>query len=151
MNQDDDLAQLQTLEKRVAAAFNNKDVDALMSAYASGESLFVFDVVGPPGVHVGWDAYRDAFQKMFAAISGPLKFTMSDLDIQVSGDIAFGHSLQRISGVHAMDGKHFDYTVRVTDVYRSMGGKWLIVHEHVSLALDRQTFTPILHPTLASR
>jgi ketosteroid isomerase-like protein len=139
----DDVSQLQALEMTVAASFNNKDVDTLMSAYAR-ESLFVFDVVGPPGVYFGWDAYREAFEAMFAAIDGPLRFTMNDLDIQVSGDVAYGHSLQRVCGVHAGDGKPFDYTVRATNVYRKIDGRWLIVQEHLSLAIDRKTFMPIL-------
>jgi hypothetical protein len=36
----------------------------------------------------------------------------------------------------------------VTDVYRKIGGKWLIVQEHVSLPIDRDTFTPMLHLSL---
>jgi len=30
-------------------------------------------------------------------------------------------------------------TVRVTDVYRKIDGKWLIVHEHVSVPVDIKT------------
>ncbi|MBV8531039.1 MAG: nuclear transport factor 2 family protein [Candidatus Eremiobacteraeota bacterium] len=139
-----DQSQLRTLEKTFTQAMNEKDVDAIMAVYAPGESLLVFDVIGPPGVHFGWDEYRDAFERMFAAISGPLEFAMSDLDVAVSGDVGYGRSLQHVSGVHAKDGTRFAYTVRVTDVYRKIGGKWLIVQEHVSLPLDRDTFAPML-------
>lgn len=145
----DDLSQLRTLEQTFAAAMNDKDVDAVMAAYAPGDSLFVFDVVGPPGVHFGWDAYRDAFTKMFAAIDGPLRLTMSDLHVEVSGDIGYGRSLQRVAGVQAKGRKPFDYTVRVTDVYRKIGGKWLIVQEHLSLPIDRAGFAPMLHFSLS--
>ena len=41
--------------------------------------------------------------------------------------------------------------MRVTDVYRKVGGKWLIVQEHLSLPLDRDTFTPMLHLSLPGR
>jgi ketosteroid isomerase-like protein len=82
---------------------------------------------------------------MFASIGGPLRFEMTDLEIEVSGDVGYSRSLQRVSGVHAKDGKSFDYTVCATDVYRKFGGRWLIVQEHLSLPLDRATFTPILH------
>jgi ketosteroid isomerase-like protein len=140
-----DVSQLEILERRFASAMNNKDVDGVMSAYAPGNSLFVFDVVGPPGAHSSWEEYRDAFGQMFASIGGPLRFAMSDIDVHVSGDVAYGRSLQRVSGIRTKDGKPFDYTVRVTDVYRRMGGKWLIVQEHISLPIDRSTFTPVLH------
>lgn len=145
METEDDLSQLHAIESTVGTAMNNKDVDALMAVYARKGPLFVFDVVGPPAVHIGWDEYREAFEQMFAAISGPLQFALSDLDIQVSGDVAYSRSLQRVSGVHAQDGKPFDYTVRVTDVYRKNGHEWLIVQEHISLPIDRATFTPMLH------
>ncbi|HEY6487469.1 MAG TPA: nuclear transport factor 2 family protein [Candidatus Cybelea sp.] len=138
-------SQLRTLEQTFATAMNAENVDAVMSVYAPGDALFVFDVVGPPSVHFGWDAYRKAFEQMFAAIRGPLHLTMSDLDVEVSGDIGYGRSLQRVSGIHAKGGAPFDYTVRVTDVYRKIGDRWLIVQEHLSLPIDRGTFTPLLH------
>jgi hypothetical protein len=37
---------------------NEKNLDGVMAVYAPEDSLFVFDVVGPPGVHLGWDQYR---------------------------------------------------------------------------------------------
>jgi ketosteroid isomerase-like protein len=149
MDTDDDITQLRELEATIVAAFNNKDVDTLMSVYARAESLFVFDVVGPPGFNSGWDAYREAFTHMFAAISGPLTFTMSNLHIDVSGDVAYSRSLQRVSGVRT-DGKTFAYTVRATDVYRKIDGKWLIVQEHVSLPIDRKTFAPMFDMSIAN-
>lgn len=127
---------------------NNKDLDAVMSVYAPGKSLFVFDVIGPPGIHIGWSEYREAFRKMFASIAGPLHFTISDLEIEVSGDLGFSRSLQRVSGVRAKEPKPFDYTVCVTDVYRKTDGKWEIVQEHASLPIDRKSFTPIMHLAL---
>jgi ketosteroid isomerase-like protein len=146
--QNGDLARLRALESTFAKAMNEKNLDGVMAAYAPGNSFFVFDVVGPPSAHIGWDQYREAFEHMFAAIDGPLRLTMSDLDIQVVGDFAYGRSLQRVSGRHAKGGKPFDYTVRVTDVYRKIDGKWLIVQEHLSLPIDRATFMPMLHSPL---
>jgi ketosteroid isomerase-like protein len=141
----DDISQLHSLETKFATAMNEKNLNAVMAVYAPGNSLFVFDVVGPPSVHSGWDQYREAFKHMFAAIDGPLRLTMSDLDVEVSGDVAYSRSLQRVAGVHAKGRKPFDYTVRVTDVYRKIDGKWLIVQEHLSLPIERDTFTPMLH------
>ena len=37
------------------------------------------------------------------------------------------------------DGKPLDLTLRVTDVYKKMNGKWLVVHEHVSWPVDLET------------
>src|SRR5690349_2969301 len=97
---DDDVSQLRTLEQTFAAGMNAKNVGAVMAVYAPGEALFVFDAVGPPSVHCGWDAYRLAFTHMFESISGPLQFTISDLEVQTDGELGYGHSLQRVRGVH---------------------------------------------------
>lgn len=139
-----DDAQLRALESTFAKAFAAKDVSSLMSVYAPGSGLFVFDVVGPPGTYHSWDAYRDAFQHLFAMLKGPVHFTISDLDVEASGDLGYGRSLQHVSATRA-NGEPYDVTVRVTDVYRKIGGKWLIVQEHVSLPLDRETFKPLVH------
>ncbi|HKE36397.1 MAG TPA: nuclear transport factor 2 family protein [Candidatus Baltobacteraceae bacterium] len=143
-NPADELAQLRALEEKFVLGMNGKDLDSVMSVYDPGESLFVFDVVGPPSAHVGWAEYREAFRRMFAGISGSLHLALSNFDVEVFGDIAYGRSLQRVSGVHN-DGESFDYSVRVTDVYRKIAGKWLIVQEHLSLPIERETFSPMLH------
>ena len=144
----DDLEQLRTLEKTFATAFNNKDADAAMAVYAPGKSLFVYDVVGPPGVYFSSDEYREALSRFLATFSGMPHFTISDLDVETSADVGYGRSLQHVSGIRARDGKPLNYTVRVTNVYRRIEGKWLIVQEHVSLPLDRNALTPLLHTSL---
>lgn len=139
-----DISQLLALEANVEQAFNDKDVDALMTSYARRDALFVFDVVGPPGMYSTWDAYRDALQNFFDGAGGTFRFVISDLDIRTSGDLAYGHSLQHLSGVTSKDGDRVNYTVRVTDVFQKLDGRWLIVQEHVSLPLDRGTLEPTL-------
>jgi ketosteroid isomerase-like protein len=64
---------------------------------------------------------------------------ISDISIATNGgDLAFSHSIQHATGTFT-DGKPMDLTVRVTDVYQKIGGKWLIVHEHVSVPTDIKT------------
>jgi ketosteroid isomerase-like protein len=133
----DGKAEIETLENQFAAAFNAKDVDAIMKVYVSGPGLFVFDVT-PPRQHVGSDDYRKDWQEAFAGIKGPLKFEISDLTVTVDGDVAYGHSIQRTTGANMKD-KPFDLTVRVSDIYRKLKGKWLIVEEHVSVPVDIDT------------
>ena len=127
-----DASDLRALAKRFAKGMNDKDVDAVMSVYAPGKSLVVFDTAGEPNVHVGWEQYRKAWRQLFAGINGPLQFTLSDLQLDVNDDIAYGHCRRRARGVHGECRTPFDYTVRVTDVYRKIAGTWLIVQEHIS-------------------
>jgi ketosteroid isomerase-like protein len=135
-----DKAEIQALEDRFGAAFNAKDLDAIMKVYAPGESLFVFDVV-PPRDYVGWEAYRKDWQTFLATFKGPLKFTLSDLDIHTDGTLGYSHSIQHVTGTDTKD-KPVDFAVRVTDVYKKIKGDWLIVQEHVSVPVDFDTGKP---------
>jgi uncharacterized protein (TIGR02246 family) len=137
-----DVAQIKALEARFAAAFNAKDVDAIMKVYEPGARLVVFDVV-PPRQYVGTDAYRKDWENFFALFNGPVKFTISDLAIAADRNLAYSHSIQRVTGTDK-NGKPIDLTVRLTDVYRKIGGHWLIEHEHVSVPVDLDTDKPDL-------
>jgi ketosteroid isomerase-like protein len=130
-----DQAQLRALESRFGKAFAAKDVDAIMKVYAP--DVFVFDLV-PPRQYVGAAAYRQDWKETFAGFKGPIKFEMTDLVLSTDGNIGYGHSIQHVSGVDTK-GAASDLTVRVTDVYRKKNGKWLIVHEHVSVPVDLAT------------
>jgi uncharacterized protein (TIGR02246 family) len=137
-----DEAQIKALEERFAAAFNAKDVDAIMKVYEPGARLFVFDVV-PPRQYVGADAYRKDWQDFFAMFNGPVKFTISDLAVAADRNLAYSHSIQRVTGTDK-NGKPIDLTVRLTDVYRKIGGRWVIEHEHVSVPVDLDSTKPDL-------
>jgi ketosteroid isomerase-like protein len=134
-----DKAQIQGLEKGFAAAFNAKDTKKIMSFYAR-EGLFVFDVT-PPRQYVGWAAYKKDWDDTFALFPGPVTFAISDLSVTVVGDVAYGHSIQD-SHLTTKDGAKTELVVRVSDVYRKIGGKWLIVQEHVSVPVDLATLKP---------
>lgn len=129
--------EIRGLEQRFAAAFKAKDVNAIMAVYVPDQSLFIFDVV-PPRQYVGADAYRKDFENFFAAYPGPVEFELNDLEIVAGGNVAFSHSIQHVV-LTDKDGKKTDVTARVTDGYRKVNGKWLIVLEHVSVPVDLDT------------
>jgi len=134
-----DEAQIQALEKQFVAAVQAKDPAKIMAVYAP-EGLFVFDLV-PPRQYVGQAAYKKDWENVFAGTVGPVKFSVSDLSVTVVGPVAYGHSIQTISWT-GKNGKAMSAVVRVTDVYRKIGDKWLIVQEHVSVPVDLDTGKP---------
>src|ERR1039458_5818253 len=136
-----DEQEIRALEDQFAAAANAKDLDAIMKVYVPGNDLFVFDV-GVPRQHVGWDDYKKDWHDFLAMLPGPIKFTVSDLSVASDGKIAYGHNIQHLSGTMT-DGSSADMTVRVTDVYRKIDGKWLIVQEHVSVPIDFSAGKPV--------
>jgi len=113
-----------------------------MQVYEPGTRLFVFDV-SPPRQHAGWQDYKKDWQELLAAFPGPATLSISDLDITVVGSVGYSHSIQAAQFT-AKDGSKTDLVVRVTDVYRKLKGKWLIVQEHVSVPVDLVTQKPDL-------
>ena len=63
---------------------------------------------------------------------------MSDLSVTTNGKLGFGHNIQRFSGT-GKDGKPLDLTIRVSDSYKKINGKWIIVEEHLSFPVDLAT------------
>ena len=139
---DADKAAIQALEDTYNEGFNSKDVDKVMSVYAPGKQLFVFDVV-PPREYRGWEAYKKDFEGLFSSFPGPMKNTISEQTIHVVGSIAYGHNIQTGEFV-GKDGSTVKLIVRTTDIYRKMNGKWLIVEEHNSVPIDLATMKPDL-------
>lgn len=133
----EDEAAIRALEDKFAAAVNAGNIDAIMKNYISGDSLVVFDVV-PRKQNLGAAAYRKDWEDFFSHFKGTPKITISDLGITVDGNLGFSHSFQRVTGTDKQ-GHSVDRTVRVTDGYRKIGGKWLIVLEHISLPVDLKT------------
>ena len=129
-------AQIEALEARFAAAFDAKDVARIMSVYAR-DGLFVFDVT-PPRQHVGWEDYKKDWEGFLGSIPGPVTLEISDLDVTVIGPVGYSHSIQDARWT-AAGGATSEVTVRVTDVYRKIAGKWRIVQEHVSVPVDLDT------------
>jgi uncharacterized protein (TIGR02246 family) len=137
-----DQADIQALEGRFQTAFNAKDVNAIMALYTPDQSMIVFDAV-PPRQYIGWAAYKKDFEDFFAAFPGPADLKMTDLDITVGGDVAYGHNIERTT-MTDKSGKKVEMTVRVTDGYKKVNGQWLISHEHVSVPVDLNTMKPDL-------
>lgn len=137
-----DEAAIRTLESQFSAAFNAKNVDAIMKVYVPNESLVVFDVT-PPRQYVGAKAYRKDWEDLFATFQGQPKFEITDLFVAAAGTLGYSHSIQHVSGTDTK-GQPIDLIVRVTDAYRKINGHWLIVHEHVSVPVDFATGKPDL-------
>lgn len=110
-------------------AVRAKDVSGVMSCYAP--DILLFDLA-PPLSYRGADAYRKNWQEWFTSWQGPIGYEIRDLSITVGDDVAFSHSLNRISGTRT-NGETNDVWVRATACFCKINDKWLIVHEHLSV------------------
>jgi ketosteroid isomerase-like protein len=123
--------------QRFVDAVNAKDINGIMAFYVPDESLFVFDAM-VPRQYVGAAAYRKDWEGFLAAYPSTMHAEISDLKVETEGNLGYGHVIFRSNGP-GKDGNPLDLTVRVTDVYRKINGKWLVIHEHVSWPVDLAT------------
>jgi ketosteroid isomerase-like protein len=133
----DPKADITALENALAAAVQAKDLDKTLSYYEMSDRLLLFDAI-PPRQYAGADAVRKDFKGFYDNFVGPIKFELTDLQVMADARIGFAHSIQHVSGA-GKDGKQVDMTFRVTDCLRKIGGKWKIVHQHISFPVDIAT------------
>jgi ketosteroid isomerase-like protein len=132
-----DGAAIRSLEQGLVAAFRAKDVAKIMSFFAPGDKLLVFDLPTPRS-YVGHEAYTKDWQRFVQRIDGPLEVELSDLDVTTNGSLAFGHCIVHVAA-EKLDGGALRHNARVTHVYEKTNGKWLIVHEHISVPIEMAT------------
>jgi ketosteroid isomerase-like protein len=117
---------------RLVEAVRAMSYEGVQFIYAP--DLVSFDIV-PPLQHLGAEAKWKNWADVFAAYERPLGYEIRDLTIAVADDVAFGRSLNRISGT-LKSGNRSDYWVRWTTGWRKIDGNWLIVHDQVSVPMD---------------
>lgn len=140
-----DQADINQSVQRLMTAVNAKNINGIMAYYTPDESLLVFDAL-PPRQYVGAAAYRKNWEGFLAAYPNSLHAEVTDWKAEAEGNLAYGHGIFRASGP-GQDGKTLDLTLRITDVYRRINGKWLVVHEHVSWPVDLATGKADLNST----
>jgi uncharacterized protein (TIGR02246 family) len=117
---------------RLVKAIRAKDRDGVIPVFAS--EVVSFDL-GPPLQHGAGETFAKRWQELFESYQGPIDYEVHDLSIAADDDLAFSHSLNRVSGT-TKNGQKSDRWLRWTACYRKTNGKWVIVHEHVSVPVD---------------
>ena len=128
-------AQLRTLIEDWARAVRDKDVHARLVQHAP--DVVTFDAVKPLR-RVGTAGIQERVEEWFAIYDGPIGYQVRDLNITAGNDVAFTHSLNRVSG-RLKDGKAVDMWVRETCCFRNVHGKWMATHTHMSVPFDGDT------------
>jgi len=130
--QSKDKAEIRQWLDQWAKAFRAHDLDAIMSMYAP--DVVAYDIV-PPLQYVGKEAYRKDYAQFLAQYDGPIEVEFRDVKIFVGHGVAFVYCLERLNGT-LKSGQKSDVWVRVTSGFQKISGKWLNIHDHVSVAAD---------------
>jgi ketosteroid isomerase-like protein len=125
---------------KLVEAIRTMDLEGLKSIYAP--HIVSFDV-NPPLQHVGAEAKWKNWVEAFTVFQRPLGYEIRDLTITLDGDVAFAHSLNRLSGT-LKNGNRSGFWVRATTCFRKIDGNWLIAHDHVSVPLDPESGRALL-------
>jgi uncharacterized protein (TIGR02246 family) len=139
-NKKNDEAEIQRLLDDGIRSLRDKNIEGVMSMYA--QEVVSFDIV-PPLRYMGADAFRKRWEETFSSFQGPIGYEIHDLTITVGDDVAFTHSLNRISGT-MNTGQKTDLWLRWTAGFRKINGKWLIVHHQNSVPVDLETGRAVL-------
>jgi ketosteroid isomerase-like protein len=91
--------------------------------------------MGPPREYAGSKAIHDHA----AEFSGWTDPQVDFLEFKVisDGNLALARSVQRATA--KVDGKPFEMTFRMTDIWRKRDGQWKLITSHVSVPVDLKT------------
>lgn len=130
-----DEARLRAVIDAWAKAVRDKDVDGAMRNYSP--DIVAFDAVNPLQ-KIGAEALKRRVEEWFSAFEGRIGYEIRDLKIVVASDVAFCHSVNRVSGAKVGGGK-IDMWVRATVCFCKVDGDWMVTHEHVSVPFDPES------------
>jgi uncharacterized protein (TIGR02246 family) len=142
----DDRAAIEALIDGFVAAIRAKDLDGVMSVFAP--EVVSFDL-GPPLQHGGGEVFERHWKALFQAYQGAIDYEVRELAIVAGDGVAFSHSLNRTAGT-TQAGQRSERWLRWTACFRKTGGRWRIVHEHVSVPADLRSGKAVLDLTPAS-
>lgn len=129
-----DEAAIRQLLEHWAKAFHDKDLTQIMSIYESGDALVSYDIVAPLQFQ-GSQAYKKDYQEFLDQFSSAIDIEYKDLAIVAGDTVAFSRGLERMTGT-LKSGDKLDSWVRFTECYRKKNGKWLAIHDHISVPID---------------
>ena len=113
-------------------AWSTLDPDKAAPMYAQDADAVFFDI--SPLKYNGWNEYKEGVKKVFATAASASFAANDDLKATRRGNVAWTSSTFH-GTVNQKDGKTMQLQGRHTAIWEKRGGKWIIVHEHVSAPL----------------
>jgi ketosteroid isomerase-like protein len=128
--QSEAVAEIRRMMAEQVTAMRTRDAARLVSRYAAGAVKFD---LSPPLQHAGQEVQDvDRLKSWFDGFDGPIDYEIRDLSVTAGEDVAFCHSLNRLSATPCGAPARFDLWFRATVCLRRIDGTWRITHEHNS-------------------
>jgi ketosteroid isomerase-like protein len=132
-------AQIRQLIAAQQRAICAKDVDQIMSRYAT--EVILFDVK-PPFQTKGKDAVRQLWADCLPYFPASFEMETHDLTVTVSDNLAVAHWLFHFKG--EPDHPAMQMWMRATAVCQKNQDNWQILHEHISVPFNPETSQAVL-------
>jgi ketosteroid isomerase-like protein len=127
-----DEAAIKAVENKIIAATSTDEV----MKYYDANDIDLFDFSGPlqyqgaTAVHGDLDGFFNNAKDV--------KGNFVEMVVVTDGKLGMVRSIQHFTYTDK-DGKAQEATLRVTDVFHKVGGKWKVIHSHVSVPVDPKT------------
>jgi len=129
----DDADAIRALIDAQIDAFRRRDAAAAVALLA--ENVVAFEMIPPLVMPSEAARSEQAMAGWFAGWEGPIAIEIRDLVIHVDVDVAFSHSLNRLTGTR-LGGGITDIWMRSTLGFGRTADGWRIVHGHTSVPFD---------------
>jgi ketosteroid isomerase-like protein len=123
-----DEGEIRAVIERLHQAHYDKDVQAIAASYSQDAAIFN---LAPPLRHQGINLKEK--QAWLDSWDGPIELKSSELNITISGDIAFCHCYLQMAGNPKSAPQRVEFWMRETLCLNREAGSWRIVHEHGSV------------------
>jgi ketosteroid isomerase-like protein len=128
--QSQDELQIRQLMAEWEAAMHGRDAERIVARYAP--EIVKFDLA-PPLRQLAPEALDvERVRRWLSGFDGPIEYEIRDLSVTAGDEIAFCHSLNRLSATPHGSPQAFNLWFRATLGLRKIGGAWRVVHQHLS-------------------
>jgi len=127
-----DEAAIKGVENKIIAATSTGDV----MKYYDQNDIDLYDFSGPLQYQGATAVHGDL--DGFFSNAKDVKGTFVEMVVVTDGKLGIVRSIQHFTFTDK-DGKAQEATLRVTDVFHKTGGKWKVIHSHVSVPVDPKT------------
>lgn len=125
--------------QQIMDAWSTMDPSKPAPFYSTDKGNVYYDIA--PLKYVGWAAYAEGVQKVFADFSSLKLAVAKDAAVHTRGNLTWGTATWHMDVV-LKDGKKEAMDGRWTVIWQKTGDDWLIVHEHVSVPLPSEPPKP---------
>ncbi len=124
-------AEIMKIEKALLVTQTGEEV----AQYFAPDSV-MFDPM-PPTFN-GFSEIKKHMVEIYSALKNPRAEFLS-IHVEADKNLGFAYSTQRMMSFDDKGAITFEMITRVTDCYRKINGRWLIVMNHTSLPVDMAT------------